>query len=102
MTHVETAPSSKVYCRDCLFFLEAQRYGQQRCLHPHAKYWIDTSVARVQRYRTPDDRNIHNDCQDFRRWRFWERIVTVDPKIMLGIVLLLSVVVVAAWPYLRR
>jgi hypothetical protein len=102
MTLVETHASPKVYCHDCLFFLDARRNSDRRCLHAHAKYWVETSVERVQQYRTPVERNAKNDCQDFRPWRLWERILMVDPKAWLVTGLLVSVWVLALWFLLQR
>src|SRR5438067_203517 len=40
-----------VFCCDCRFFLDAPRPTQRRCLHPHARSWVDTSVECQQRWR---------------------------------------------------
>jgi hypothetical protein len=102
MSCVDTPPLLKVYCRTCRYFLDAQRSGQRRCLHPHARYWVDTSVAREQRYLTPDARNGHNDCLDFRPARLWERMLAVDPWAFLGVSILVLVLMLNLWFFLRR
>jgi hypothetical protein len=96
MTLGETHVPAKVYCRECRYFLDARRMTQQRCLHPHAHYWVDTSVERVPQYRTPDARNAHNDCPDFRSLRAWERLVRKDPTVVL-VVGLLVLALVLTW-----
>ena len=85
-----------VFCRDCRFFLDANRPQQQRCLHPHARYFVATAVEVEQRWRTPHARNAHNDCPDWRPWRRWERLRLVDPA-FLGVGGLLLVALMCAW-----
>jgi hypothetical protein len=93
MTLRETHTPSKVYCRECRFFLDARRCHDRRCLHPQARYWVDTSVERVPQYRTPAERNAHNDCPDFRPLRAWERLVRKDPTaVIVGGLLVLMLV----------
>ena len=72
----------KVFCRDCRFFLDANVPQRQRCLHPHTRYFVTTAVEFEQRWRTPGERNAHNDCPDWRLWRWWELLRKVDPAFL--------------------
>jgi hypothetical protein len=88
--------SSPVYCQHCRFFLEARRPAGRRCLHAHARYWVETPVAREQRWRTPHDRNRHHDCPDFRVLPSWEALVRVNPAVVAGLGLL-SLTLLCVW-----
>jgi hypothetical protein len=89
------ASQSTVLCTDCLFFLDARQRHRQRCLHPHSRLHVHTAVARYQFYRRPQERNPTNTCGDFRPWRWWERCLQVDPKLVfVGLVLSLVCVLV--------
>ena len=88
-----------VFCCDCRFFLDATRPTQRRCLHPHARYWVDTSVECQQRWRTPTERNAHHDCRDFRPVCLWERLIRIDPTYLMVGGLLLAVLVGVWWFY---
>jgi hypothetical protein len=93
---------TKVYCQDCLFFLDARRPHQRRCLHPHSRRVIETPVAHVQQWLTPEERNPDNHCRDFRPWRFWERLLRIDPAFLWACGLLLVVLLSAWWSYQGR
>jgi hypothetical protein len=84
----------QVFCQHCRFFLGARRPGWRRCLHPHARLTVASATEQLQSWKTPQQRNRHNDCPDFRPWRWWERLVMDDPATLavsglLGCVLLL-------------
>ena len=78
--HVERP---KVFCQHCRFFLDARRAQGRRCLHPHARFVVETAITRLQQWQTPQERNPGHDCRDFRPWRPWERLLMVDPAFVL-------------------
>jgi hypothetical protein len=85
-----------VFCRDCRFFLDARRPPWRRCLHPHARFVVETATQRLQRWQTPQERNPDHTCGDFRSWRRWESLLMVDPAFLL-VGGLLGVVLIGVW-----
>jgi len=92
----------QVFCQHCRFFLGARRPGWRRCLHPHARVMVDIATERRQYWKTPQDRNSHNNCPDFRRWCWWERLLMVDPALLAVSGVLGGVLLVAWWTVAGR